>query len=127
MRVVRSVQVETHNIVELCDSHWGYGQIYRRFMEMIVDANHTGISIFNNVNIDHNGIMGAIADFQRNNGSLAKYGETKSIKVYGGTDKTRNELKALGPQMKWKTAIKYVSYQNKSCGLALVIGKGAVH
>merc|ERR1739848_508453 len=121
------IQVETHNVVQLCNSYWGYGQMYRRFNDLISFDNHTGISLFNNAKIDHNGILGAIADFNRgkHNKTLSEYGDTKFIRVYGGTDKTRKELQGLEGQLKWKTVMKYVAYKKHSCGEALVIGKGA--
>ena len=66
--------------------------MYNRFMELINEPDHIGISIFSNAKVDQNGILAAVADFHRHNGSLAKYGETKSIRYFGDSEKTRTEL-----------------------------------
>merc|ERR1739838_1242697 len=78
------IELETKNILQLCDSHWGYGQIYRRFIDMMEKPEHEGISVFSNAHVDHNGILEAIADLKKNV-SLAKFGKSKSFRVYGGS------------------------------------------
>ena len=118
------IELETHNILQLCDSHWEYGQIYRRFKKMIEDKSHGGISIFDNAHVDHNGILAAIGDLGKNQ-SLAKYGKTKSFRYYTHLPKQIDEFEALGKQLGWKTAQKYVKYKDHSCTMALIIGKGA--
>ena len=100
--------------------------MYQRFMEMINETDHLGISIFNNAKVDQTGILAAIADFHRRNESLAKYGESKSIRYYGESEKTRTELEPLGRELNWKTALKSVYYKERRCSIkALIIGKGA--
>ena len=120
------IYIDTQNIIQLCESSWGFGQIYRRFTKMINETNRHSISIFNGAKVDHNGILEAIKDLARlHNGSLAKFGESNSIRYFGDSEKTKKDLKSVGKVLKWKMATKYVSYKNQSCGEALVIGKGA--
>ena len=100
--------------------------MYRRFTKMINNSEPHSISIFLGAKVDHFGILEAIKDLQRlYNESLAGFGDSKSIRYFGDSEKIKKELKSVGKVLKWKMATKYVSYKNQSCGEALVIGKGA--
>ena len=101
--------------------------MYRRFNDLINREDHEGIYIFYNADIDDNGLLTAIQDYNKNGtGDLKKMGESKSIVYLGDSDKTWANLEGIGKNMLgWKTAYKFVRYKKRSCKEVLVMGKAA--
>ena len=80
----RHLPIETENVLQLCDSTWGFGQMYRRFEKLMHDPNYHSIGIFLNARINYLGINEAVADLHRNSTWNPKdYGAKKSIRLYG--------------------------------------------
>ena len=57
--------------------------------------------------------------------TLEKWGKSKSLRYYGGQMLQGIKFENLSKILNWNVNVKYVEYNNQSCGEVVIVGKGA--